>query len=166
MFAIQRNFSTRHSLSRVSVIAVICASLALGACTSGERRGALTGIGASAGAVIGARQGGVGGAIAGAIIGGAAGLIVASIIDEIESRQIASAQMQAARSGRIVSSSFKNNSGQKVRQTTKVARTYDCGGTRCRELSTSITRDGAETSGPTATAREVKSGGKSEWVVE
>lgn len=155
-----------NSLCRTSVLAIICASLALGACTSGERTGVLTGVGAGVGAAIGARQGGLGGALAGAIIGGAAGLVVASIIDEIERQQIANAQMQAAYSGRAVTTSFKNSSGQKVRQSTKVARTYDCGSSRCRELSTSITRDGTETAGPTATAREVKSGGKAEWVVE
>ncbi len=88
------------------------------------------------------------------------------MLDEIERQQIAQAQLSAARSGRAVSSSFRNKSGQRVKQTTRTVRTYDCGGSKCRELSTSISRDGGESSTTTATAREVKSGGKTEWVVE
>jgi hypothetical protein len=88
------------------------------------------------------------------------------VLDEIERQQVQQAQMTAARSGRAVSSSFRNNSGQRVRQTTKAVRTYDCGGVKCRELSTSVSRDGGAPTTTSATAREVRSGGKTEWVVE
>jgi surface antigen len=155
----------KSGVSRVALIAALSLSVFAAGCDSGTRTGLLTGVGAGAGAAIGARHG-IGGAIAGAIIGGAAGLIVAAVIDEIERQQIQQAQVVVARSGRVASSSFRNNSGQRVRQTTRAVRTYDCGGSRCRELSTSLTRDGGQSTTTTATAREVKSGGKSEWVVE
>ncbi|MGL4728124.1 MAG: hypothetical protein ACRCWO_05170 [Bosea sp. (in: a-proteobacteria)] len=155
----------KSGVSRIALIAALSLSIVAAGCDSGTRTGVLTGVGAGAGAAIGARHG-VGGAIAGAIIGGAAGLLVAAVLDEIERQQVQQAQMSVARSGRAVSSSFRNKSGQRVRQTTKPVRTYDCGGTKCRELSTSVSRDGGEATTTTATAREVKSGGKTEWVVE
>jgi surface antigen len=155
----------KSGVSRVALVAALSLSIFAAGCDSGTRTGVLTGGGAAAGAIIGSRHG-VGGAIAGAIIGGAAGLIVSAVLDEIERQQVQQAQMTAARSGRAVSSSFRNNSGQRVRQTTKAVRTYDCGGVKCRELSTSVSRDGGAPTTTTATAREVKSGGKTEWVVE
>lgn len=157
----------QNSVSKIAIVAALClATVTMGGCTSEQRTPVLAGIGSGIGAAIGARHGGVGGAIAGGIIGAAAGLVVAGIIDEIERQQVAEARMAAARYDRVVTTSFKNKSGQRVRQTTKPVRTYDCGGTRCRELSTSISRDGGEATTTTVTAREVKSGGKSEWVVE
>lgn len=155
----------RRGLRR-GIAVLTCASLlAMTACTSEERAATLGTGGAAIGAAIGARHG-VGGALAGAAIGAVAGLAVAAILDEIERSQVERAQMEAARSGRVVSASYTNKAGKKVKQQTKVVRTYNCGDTRCRELSTSLTRTGGEASTSTATAREVKSGGKVDWVVE
>lgn len=165
MIAVARN--------RVSHLAVICVTLAamvgVAGCTAtgtSTRTDILTAGGAGVGAVIGARQGGVGGAIAGAIIGGGIGLVAGLILDEIERENMRQAQLAAARSGGTVTRSFRNKSGQRVSQRTQTLRTYDCGGSRCREISTATTRDGNAAGSETARFREVKTGGRTEWVAE
>jgi surface antigen len=153
-----------RSARRITAFLMVGASaLVLASCTQGERRVGLTGGGAVLGALIGGQTGGSRGALAGALIGGAAGLLVSIALDEIEAQQVAQAQLAAARTGRPVATSFTNKSGKRVSQRTRVVRTYDCGGSRCRELSTAVTRDG-NTETTTGTAREVKTAGKTEWV--
>ncbi len=165
MFSIVRN-----SVSKSAVVAVLFGASLVAGCTttgskSGDRAALLGGSGAAIGAAIGSQQG-TGGAIAGAIIGGATGLVIAGILDEIERREIREAELASARYGRGSNRSFKNSKGQRVRTTTTVARTYETNGIRYRELTTSISRDGGEATTSTATAKEVKSGGKTDWVIE
>lgn len=161
----------KHSFSKSSVVAVLVGAsfLVTGCATTGSRSGdraaLLGGSGAAIGAAIGS-QNGAGGALAGAIIGGAAGLVVAGILDEIERRQMHEAQLEAARYGRSSHRSFKNSKGQRVKASASVTRTYESNGIRYREMTTSISRDGGAASTSTATAHEVKSGGKTDWVIE
>lgn len=159
-----------NATSKTAVALLIGASFVVTGCTttgsrSGDRAALLGTSGAAIGAAIGSQHG-AGGAIAGGIIGGATGLIVAGILDEIERRQMHEAQLSAARYGRASSRSFRNSKGQRVRTSAAVSRTYESNGIRYRELTTSISRDGGEASTSTVTAREVKSGGRTEWVIE
>ena len=159
-----------NSTSKTAVALLVGVSFAVSGCAStgtrsGDRAALLGGTGAAIGAAIGSQHG-AGGALAGAIIGGATGLVVAGILDEIERQQMHDAQLAAARAGSSSSRNFKNSKGQRVHASASVKRTYESNGVRYRELTTSISRDGGEATTSTATAREVKSGGKTEWVIE
>lgn len=102
-------------------------------------------LGGTVGGVIGSR-GGAGGAVVGAIIGIAAGAILQGLIDDIERNNAKNAANQALKSGRGGTKTFKNSQGQKVKVATKV-RTYKEGNQSCREITTSVERDGQSSSG-------------------
>jgi surface antigen len=159
-----------NTASKTAVAVLIGAAFMVSGCTttgsrSGDRAALLGTSGAAIGAAIGSQHG-AGGAIAGGIIGGATGLVLAGILDEIERQQMRDAQIAAARYGRSSSRSFRNSKGQRVHASAAVSRTYESNGVRYRELTTSISRDGGAASTSTVTAREVKSGSKTDWVIE
>lgn len=103
-------------------------------------------LGGAVGGAIGSRGGG-GGAVAGAIIGMAAGAIIQGLIDDIERQKAKEAANRALRSGQGGSTSFRNSQGQQVRVATKT-RTYKrSDGQSCREITTTVQRDGRADSG-------------------
>jgi hypothetical protein len=101
--------------------------------------------GSAMGAAIGSR-GGHGGAIAGAIMGIAAGAIIQGLIDDIERRNAKSLANTAVRSGSGGTRSFKNSQGQQVKVVTQVKTTKNAEGRSCREVTTSVERDGKSSS--------------------
>jgi surface antigen len=103
-------------------------------------------LGGVVGGAVGSRGGG-GGAVAGAIIGMAAGAIIKGLIDDIERQKAKEAANRALKSGKGGATTFRNSKGQQVRVTTK-ARTYKrSDGQSCREISTTVQRDGRSDSG-------------------
>lgn len=128
------------------------------------RTAVLTGAGATAGAAIGAQQGGTEGALLGGALGGALGFLVGSALDEMERKQIEQASLAAARSNRVQTRTFRNTKGQRVRTTTRPVRTYkNASGDSCRQLSTTISRDGQEASSTSVTACQVRVGRANQW---
>jgi hypothetical protein len=102
--------------------------------------------GGAAGAALGSRNG-AGGAIAGAVIGMAAGMILQGLVDEIEKNNAKQLANSAVRSGAGGTKTFKNSKGQTVKVATKVTTKKNSEGKTCREVTTSVERDGQPASG-------------------
>jgi surface antigen len=98
------------------------------------------------GEAVGGAMGSRGGGVAGAVIGMAAGAIIKGLIDDIERQKAKEAANRALRSGQGGSTTFRNSQGQQVRVATK-SRTYTKGNESCREVTTSVQRDGRPDSG-------------------
>jgi hypothetical protein len=150
-----------------AVLLVPAMGLSLGACSGADQRtGVLTGVGAVGGAIIGGAVGGTRGAIAGAAIGGAAGLVTGLLLDAIEQEQARQAAIAAARSGSDTRS-FRNSKGDNVRIASRTTRRYEQGGTRYREVTRTVTRNGQKVGEEKATVKEVKlANGKTDFAVE
>ena len=151
-----------NRVSRIAITAVMMtATLSFAGCTHSEQRTAgLTGAGALIGGAIGSQSGN---AAAGAAIGAGAGLLLGLILDEIEREQIQKARTAAAHNGHGYSKSYRNSSGQRCHTASRV-RSYESGGVRYREVTTTTSRDGKTVDTDTSTYHEVKtSTGKVDW---
>jgi hypothetical protein len=113
-------------------------------------------LGGAVGAAAGSR-GGAGKALAGAIIGIAAGMILQGLIDDIEKQNAKAAANAALKSGSSRSRTFKNSKGQQVKVATRVKETKNTEGRKCRQITTSVERDGkADSGGGTETICQVQ----------
>jgi surface antigen len=152
---------------RTTILALVPAAMLAGCTASEQRTGVLTGGGALAGGLVGYAVGGRTGAAIGAVAGGALGLATGLYLDAKEKEEAQLAALYAARTGSVSSRSFRNNSGNNVRVTSRPVRTYSEGGTRYREMQQTVVRDGKSAGTETVKAREVKlAGGKTEWAVD
>jgi surface antigen len=152
---------------RSTILALVPAAMLAGCTASEQRTGALTGGGALVGGLVGYAVGGPRGAAIGAIAGGALGLATGLYIDAKEREEAQLAALYAARTGSINRRSFRNNSGNAVRVTSRTTRTYSEGGTRYRDVEKTVVRDGKEVGKETVKAREVKlAGGKTDWALD
>lgn len=137
-------------------------SLTMAGCqaTSKQMKTALTvGVGAVAGGLIASQgRGGAGAVVAGALIGAVASAILSKLIDDIERNNARNAIASSARSGGNSTRSFRNSRGERVVYRTQTLRTYDCGGDKCREISSSVSRNGVSEDLGSSTVR-VKSNG-------
>jgi surface antigen len=159
--------SLQNRYLRSTILALVPAAMLAGCTASEQRTGVLTGGGALAGGLVGYAVGGTRGAAIGAIAGGALGLATGLYLDAKEREEAQLAALAAARTGSISSRSFRNNSGNNVRVTSRPVRTYAEGGTRYRDVEKTVVRDGKEVGKETVKAREVKlAGGKTEWAVD
>jgi predicted lipid-binding transport protein (Tim44 family) len=149
---------TSSKLIAGALCGVLAASSAGPAAAQMPNFGAAMGgmMGGAMGAAIGSR-GGAGKAMAGAIIGIAAGVILQGLIDDIERRNAKTLANSAVKSGSSSTRTFKNSQGQQVKVATRVRTTQSAEGRKCREVTTSVERDGkAESGGGTQTVCEVQ----------
>jgi hypothetical protein len=136
------------NLARGATAVALCLSISAMSVSSASAQvpqlGAL--FGGAAGAALGSR-GGAGGAIAGAIIGVTAGMILQGMIDEIEKNNARQLANSAVRTGNGGSKTFKNSKGQTEKVATKVHTIKNAEGRSCRQVTTSVERDGQASSG-------------------
>ena len=147
----------KKTSSRAVGIALCCAMSLSAISPAGAQ---MPNFGAALGGVVGGAVGsrnGAGGAIAGAIIGIAAGAILQGLVDNIEKQNAKAAANAAVKSGSSGTRSFKNSKGQQVKVATRVKETTNSQGRKCREVTTSVERDGkAESGGGTETVCQVQ----------
>jgi surface antigen len=99
--------------------------------------------GGAFGGLIAAAAGGGGAAIAGAVIGGALlGALGGNMLDQRDKRMAAEAQHQALEAGRTGQPIAWSNPDSGHQGTVTPVRTYQSGGTYCREFQSNVTIDG------------------------